>query len=458
MGMYGGSAPSAPDYSGVIQAASMMSARTADVMEEQLRWEKDKYADSQARDQPMADIAHQMMIDAQDQAKADRWRTTHYYQPLEDDAIRDAQSFATPERKEYQMGKAQAAVNQQFDTARNNATAQLESFGIDPSSTRYAALDVGARTAQAAAAAAAGTNAADQVDAQGRALRSEAINIGRGYPGQVAQQFQTANQSGNSSTANDLAITASGRAGMGTPVQWGGLSNQATGIWGNTLNMQFQNQLDSYKAEQSSSSGVGALLGAVAGKAISALPFSDERVKEGAIPVGKTFDGQTIYRYRLKGQEAEQIGLMAQEVEQRDPSAVHEDEHGIKHLDYRQATQGATGEHGRIPHMAGGGAIPMPGMPRPPVQAQPAQALPDAGRPVPNALSPSRGAVTDDIPAMIDGQQPARINSGEFILPKDVVAWKGQEWAQKEIEKARKGMSGATARPQNKPAGALPVH
>jgi len=46
------------------------------------------------------------------------------------------------------------------------------------------------------------------------------------------------------------------------------------------------------------------------------------------------------------------------------------------------------------------------------------------------SASPSQGAITDDV--------PARLNVGEFVFPKDVVAWRGEQWMQKEIMKARK--------------------
>lgn len=44
--------------------------------------------------------------------------------------------------------------------------------------------------------------------------------------------------------------------------------------------------------------------------------------------------------------------------------------------------------------------------------------------------SPSHGQQTDDI--------PARLNAGEFVIPKDVVAWKGHDFFRKLIEQSRK--------------------
>jgi len=69
--------------------------------------------------------------------------------------------------------------------------------------------------------------------------------------------------------------------------------------------------------------------------------FSDERVKEDIEEVGKTHDGQTIYRYRYKGDPHVQLGLMAQEVEQRNPEAVGS-VNGIKTVEYGRATENAT--------------------------------------------------------------------------------------------------------------------
>jgi hypothetical protein len=67
---------------------------------------------------------------------------------------------------------------------------------------------------------------------------------------------------------------------------------------------------------------------------------SDERIKENIKPVGKTNDGQTIYKYNFKGSPKTEIGLIAQEVEKKNPDAVA-DFGGIKMVDYDAATQGS---------------------------------------------------------------------------------------------------------------------
>lgn len=109
-----------------------------------------------------------------------------------------------------------------------------------------------------------------------------------------------------------------------------------------------------------------------------------------------------------------------------------------------------------------GGAIP-----------DPTQMFANGGGPIPVSASPSGGAIPDDINAQIgssDGgpDMPAKLNAGEFVFPKDVMAWNGEQWAQKEILKARKAMSGGDggrpAQPEVKDApppyesvGAIPM-
>lgn len=361
-----GSAPPPPDYTPVANASKESAELSYKLGQEQLAWAKEQYA----QDKQITDRVVNAFLGTQDTnsetAARDRARYERVYQGLEDQLAQEAIDYAKPDRIELERGRAQAAVAQQFDAARDSNLRQLESFGIDPSSTRYGALDLGLRAQQAAAAAGASNQAAQMTEATGRALRSEAINVGRGYPGQIAGQYTTALQAGSGAANAQLAQTASGANTMGTGMGWQGLGNQALGVWGNTLNMGYQNQLAAYNAENQANSGWGTALG-LAGAA--AIKFME------------------------------------------DGGAVSDD-----------ATPG--------------GAIP-------------------------TEASPSRGGAIDDV--------PARLTAGEFVIPKDVMQWKGEEWAQKEIMKAREAKKQAVAKPAvgmapaeeptftSRPTGALPM-
>lgn len=80
-------------------------------------------------------------------------------------------------------------------------------------------------------------------------------------------------------------------------------------------------------------------------------------------------------------------------------------------------------------------------------RVRPRGVIPTTGGPVPQGASPSQGRQIDDV--------PARLNAGEFVIPRDIVAHKGTEFFQNLIRKsrmARTGMAGAPARGKMKPA------
>lgn len=315
---------------------------------EQLAWAKEQYANDRSIIDP---IVNGFMADARDtseNARRDRERYEQIFQPLEDDLAREAAEYATPELRERKMGEAGAAVAQQFNIQRENAQRELEAYGIDPSATRYAALDSGMRVQQAAAQASASNAAGELVDQTARALRSEAINVGRGYPGQIQGSYGTSLGFGQGAGNQQLAGTQVGNQTRQTAQGSFGLQNQAIGQWGNTLNTGYQNQLDAWNATQSQSSGWGSALGIVGG-----LLFED-----------------------------------------------------------------------------GGMAIP-------------------------EGASPSQGENVDDV--------PARLNVGEFVVPKDVVDWYGQKHMYSLVDKAAKERdetmqrTSAIPEPANLPANEQPV-
>jgi hypothetical protein len=68
------------------------------------------------------------------------------------------------------------------------------------------------------------------------------------------------------------------------------------------------------------------------------------------------------------------------------------------------------------------------------------RAEPTQGGFVSRELSPSGGSQTDDV--------DARLNSGEFVIPKDITAWKGKEFFYKLIANSRKMRAGGNEKPQ----------
>ncbi len=365
-------APAPPDYTELAAASEKAAEYSFQLGKEQLAWAKEQYGkDSQIINRVVDDALERSEVNDRNAAK-DRKRYEEIYQPLEDRLANEALNYATPEKQEYEAGRASATVAEQFGAQRKAAAQNLEAYGVDPTSTRYAALDMGSRVAQAAAQAGASNQSRAQTEAVGRALRSEAINVGRGYPGQIAGTYGTALQSGNQAAGTQLAGTASGASTMGTGTQWTGMGMQGLNNSANIQNMGYNNQLGAYTANQQASSGIGALLGAGLGAIGNAGGFAAFFEEGGAVGADVTPGGN-----------------------------------------------------------------------------------------VPAQASPTRGKAIDDV--------DAKLTAGEFVVPKDVVAWKGEEFFQKVIQGSRKAKPEAPAKPSyalapagqptfaSRPAGALPT-
>ncbi len=106
------------------------------------------------------------------------------------------------------------------------------------------------------------------------------------------------------------------------------------------INQDYQNRLGAYNSQvqqqQAKSAQMGGLFGSVLGLGGKMLMMSDERTKEDIKQVGETDDGLGVYSYKYIGSDEPQVGLMAQEVEKKNPDAVVEIG-GIKHVDYAKA-------------------------------------------------------------------------------------------------------------------------
>jgi hypothetical protein len=347
------SAPAPPDYTELAAASREAAEISAQVAREQLEWAREQYF----LDRDVTDLVIESALERLDRndadAARDRARYEAIYQPLEDQLAEDAQDYSSPWKREEQAGLAMADVSQQFDLARDAATQRLESFGVDPTQTRAGAMDVSTRMQEAAARASAGNQSRQQSDAIGRALRSEAINVGRGYPGQIAQSYNTAIQSGNQAVNSGIATTATGGQTMGTAPQWQQNSNNAIGTWWQGTNQAYANQISAFDAENRANASSMQLPGMILGGAM------------------------------------------------------------------RLATGGIFGNTG--------GAVPEPGQIAAQTGQPPAQ---HAGMAIPEEASPSRGAVTDDV--------PARLQPGEFIMPEAAVRWHGEKAMHAMIEKAQR--------------------
>ncbi len=358
----GGSAPKSPKVKKQVHQADQSAVFSYDKAQDMFKWAMDQFTKNSAVSDEAIDNALGWMDRMSDWATSDRQRYEEVFKPLEDSLVKEATSYASPERLALESGKAQEDIAAQFDAARQSAQDRLESYGVDPSQTRQGALDLGTRVAEGAARASAGNQARWHAEEVGRELRDKAIALGAKLPGQALSEAQASGNFGTSAVNTGLATTASGAQTMGTPMQWEQIGQQGTGLAANIKNQKFQNDMAKWQADQQSGSGFGEIAGTITGY----LPY------------------------------------MAMAAE--------------------------------------GGVIP-------------------------DEMSPSGGEVTDDVPAQINGGPPARLNAGEFVMPKDIVSWLGEKGMQAIVMKARKEMTNGNgerpAQPTMAPAaydsvGAIP--
>lgn len=161
------------------------------------------------------------------QAASGLWnRYNQTFVPLENQLISEAKSYAGPARISADMGAAEAGQQQAGNQAREAAEQQLQGFGIDPSSGRYADLDRVSRLQTAASAAGAGQQARLNTEAIGRQLRTQAIQVGQQLPGQTAN-FLNSGVGALATAANAANAEANTRANLlAVPNQYLGTAMQ----------------------------------------------------------------------------------------------------------------------------------------------------------------------------------------------------------------------------------------
>lgn len=340
--------------------------------------------------------------------------------------VADANSYASPARMAVDMGQAGATQAQAGDQALHNSEEALKSYGIDPSSGRYAALDKAAAVQNAANVAGAMNTQRNADIATGQRLRSEAVQVGAQLPSAIANVNNT-QIAANTGAAN--ATDANANTGANLMNVGNNYLKTAMGIPLSPVANTSQSQ--SFQPRPFSTIGGGG------------NPFPDDNG-------GGSSPNYGVNPYGNSGsQDTGQAWDPASNYSQADPytgmsmgggggggggagilyspggsdnGSYSDSSGGGGYMDTAYSDQPTdTGgdfssnyDYGDTGDYAQGGLIH---------NFKP-------GGPVSPALSPSRGRRVDDV--------RANVNAGEFVIPKDVVAHKGSEFFQNIIAKARK--------------------
>ena len=319
----------------------------------------------------------------------------------------DAATYASTPRIQQAMGAAESQTGQAMDQGRINAEQHLQSFGIDPSSGRYQELEQAQQASKAAAQAGAGQEAELATEATGRQLRNESIAAEQQVPGQ-AVNFMT-NAVG--------AVQGASQANIGNAAVGAQLMDAAAPYENSAMNIKYPPNASSSSSFQQSSGGSSGSSGSGSGGGGSG--GGSGSTSDGSGGGGGDFSGG----YGASGD------LSPAGNGEADPALAGGDYLGTGDSGGGSNFVDMSGDSGGDSGFAaGGGVLPNP----------------TTGGHVPMQASPSMGQNTDDV--------NARLNAGEFVVPRDVAAWKGQEFFQKLIDESRRKRLGAPAKGKPKPA------
>jgi len=279
------------------EASTEIARINQQTSQEQLAWGREQDAMNRETLQQVLDVQLPAMQAQFDTAQADRKRYEEFFRPFEDEWAKEAASYDTEERRQRERGMATADVSSAFDAQRRNSLQRLESYGVDPSTTRNQALDIGVRTQEAMASAAAATGATRRVEDVGRALKSDVINLGRGALSNAAGFYGQAVGAGGQAQQGALNTTQSGVGAIQSGLGFSGQALQGYGQGAGIASQGFGNQMQQWNAGQNQTAGMLQGVGGIAG-----MFMADGGEVEG-VPTGAVAGQQQLPRQAIPFQE-----------------------------------------------------------------------------------------------------------------------------------------------------------
>lgn len=464
----------------------------------QYEWALNEY--NSGKEITNANIANFMAMSGKGAGLADTLikQYQNQFSPVVQQYLAQAASYNSPERQQFQMGRAESQVAQAMTAARSEAERKIRSYGGNPNDGKSREIQEAGRLQDAAARAGAGTQAALDTADRGRAMTEKAVQFGQNVPGMAVNAMNSAYQGvvgaqnanlGQQNTGAALTSSAapfmSAAAGAlkmpptGQTSSGGSQSQQKSSSPDNSNNRNTQpgrGVIDPTARSSDTQTGPG-------GNGLGAPSAANFRAPGGGggiaqimnLPQGPDGAGGVLQEGEgTEGAPAWEGGDPSEMIDgaggQADPSAqdnTYGDFGQVDTSSYGEPSQGAdmtnydaqsysnpdtsydpgTGadmtnyqdtSYDSGSYDSGGGDESF---------AQGGGVLPTSGGAVPKSASPSQGQQTDDI--------SARLNAGEFVIPRDVVAHQGTRFFDNLISKSRKlrtGMAGPPARPTMKPA------
>lgn len=155
-------------------------------------------------------------------------------EPLIKQIIQQAMEYNTAGNTERQAGLALGDTHTQYDAQRNAELQKMQSYGIDPTSGRYAGADTASRNSEAATGAAAATRARDAAVALGWQKQLDAVSASNSSNA----AYQTYNQLANTQTGNVQAGLNAQNSNIDNLAKYTNAGNTAADTQGKYANIQ----------------------------------------------------------------------------------------------------------------------------------------------------------------------------------------------------------------------------
>ena len=265
-----GSAPAAPDYSSIASSNAEVGRMQRETAQEQLAFEKQKYADSLPGQDRLYELANKVALQQLDMSDANQKQAEsqwNYYrdtfQPVERKMVDEAMTYDSKARQEQQASQATADVRTQMSNATAQQNRAMLGMGVNPNSGRFAGLSRAQAVQQGASTAGAATGARNSVVDKGIGLRAGAASFGRNMTNTAAQAYGLATNAGNSAVGN------ANTGYMGT------LANA------NLMNAGYSNMLAAGNSQINANLGLGQLQNQ--GYGIAANMYGQQQAGQGAM-------------------------------------------------------------------------------------------------------------------------------------------------------------------------------
>jgi hypothetical protein len=447
----GGGKGGSADQSGMMQA--LVSAQAAQqayqLGGQELDWSKQQWA----QEYPYMQQIAQGQINTQNQtADFSRNQQSFYesqYQPMEASYNKIATQWASPQNIALQSSMASANTAEAINSQKSSAQEQLEGYGVNPGATRFASLGAAMGVQGGAAEAGAGTAAAMATKMQGMQLVGGAVNTGRGFPNAVASLSGASTGAGAAGSQGITSGMQTGSNMMTAPSAWYNAGANNMSVYTGAVNGYNQAQVGFAQANAAEMAGFGSMAGGLMGMAM----FHPWAEKGG--PIEQYDDGGTVGGL-AGGAEATGSGTGYSGSESGGAgggfaeglSSSMRMGNSMRMAQMSRAMRTAIPpkgyqDGGVISESAPIGAAipgryfqagPAAQQPQPANNNQPPPPIPPQnGTPggiITPQMSPSKGQVPDDV--------DAKLTVGEFVMPLDVVRFKGKEYFYKQIDSARK--------------------